>query len=168
MRLRPAVTILVFAMAAALASAFVQDAISGTSIKRPFDTAAPSMAADAGSPQILYHGGPVMNKSNSVYVIYYGNFVATTEPVINDFLMGFNGSAHFGVNSTYNAGGQTPPVPSTYTFIPPDPSSTANPSGSVYFDNYSSGTELGNRSVAPIIAHAIESGCRAIDMPSIR
>lgn len=134
------------------AFAAADDSFQGAVIKKPFEA---SGQAKTGSTQILYHGGPVMNQTNSVYVIYYGSaFAATTESIINDFLTGLNGSPEFGVNQTYNEGPDTASVPPTYAFTPPDKQS----SGSVYADDYSQGTQLSNKSIPEIVAHAISGG----------
>ncbi len=111
------------------------------------------------STQILYHGGPVMNVSNSVYVIYYGTgFAPTTQAIIDDFLFGLNGSAQYSVNGTYNAGGNTPGIPPTYSFTPPSTTTGSGPSGSVYQDSGSQGTQLGTSSIPNIVAHALQNG----------
>jgi len=77
---------------------------SGDSIvgKKPFG----QQRADSGSssPQILWHGGPVLGTTGSVtlYVIYYGNnWPLTTRPLINAFLGGLSGTPQFNVNETY-------------------------------------------------------------------
>jgi hypothetical protein len=127
-------------------------------VKQPFDAMPHGQASKTSGRQILYHGGPVMNVSNTVYAIYYGTqFAATTQPIINDFLYGLNNSAQYGINTTYNAGGTTPYIPPSYSFTAPS-SSSANPNGSVYWDNYSQGAQIGNNSVPKIVANAINNG----------
>jgi hypothetical protein len=126
------------------------------SVKEPFGGSKPNKTS---STQILYHGGPVMNQTNSVYVIYYGTaFASTTQSIINDFLVGLSGSTQYGVNGTYNQGANTPGVPPTYVFAAPTGSPGPQPSGSVYWDNYSQGTQLNNGSIPKIVANAIGSG----------
>ena len=44
---------------------------------------------------------------------------STTQGVINDFLLGLNGSAQYSVNGTYDAGPNTAATPPGYSFIPP-------------------------------------------------
>ena len=125
--------------------------------KKPFHAEAPRKTS--ASTQILYHGGPVMNISNSVYVIYYGTgFASTTQAIINDFLFGLNGSAQFSVNGTYDAGPNTPLIPATYSFIPPQGNPGQNPSGSVYLDSGSQGKQLGSAAVPNIISNALQNG----------
>ena len=103
------------------------DELQHVVVKAPFD---PLKQAKTTSTQIFYHGGPVMNQSNSVYVIYYGTaFASTTQPIINDFLFGLSGSAQYGVNQTYNAGPNTLSVPPVYAFMPPSGAPRPNPSG---------------------------------------
>jgi hypothetical protein len=138
-----------------------EDGPSPKAVKPPFDHAT-SGKRGITDTQILYHGGPVMNQSNSVYVIYYGSFASTTQPIINNFLTALSGSPQFGVNSTYNDQASPPvPVPGTYSFTPPSPAPTTNLSGSVYFDNYSQGTSLSDGTVRTIVTHAISGGLPA-------
>lgn len=128
-------------------------------IKHPFHAGNQAANSANQSNQILYHGGPVMNQSNSVYIIYYGTgFAATTQPIINDFLSGLNGSAEYGVNGSYNAGPNTPAILPTYTFTASTPAPGASPSGSVYWDSYSQGSQLGSNTISKIVAHAIQAG----------
>jgi hypothetical protein len=92
-------------------------------------------------------------------VIYYGTtFASTTQPIINDFLFGLNGSAQYRVNQTYNAGPNTMAIPPVYTFVPPSSPPGTNPSGSVYWDSGSQGTNLNTSGVAQVVAHAIAGG----------
>jgi hypothetical protein len=77
---------------------------SGDSIvgRKPFGQHQTDSASS--SPQILWHGGPVLGTAGSVtlYVIYYGsNWPATTQPLINAFLGGLSGTDQFNVNTTY-------------------------------------------------------------------
>ena len=157
MKLKSAIVL--FAVAAAgLAIAAAQNEFANLPVKPPYDAVTHGKPSKTSSTQIVYHGGPVMNVSNSVYAIYYGTqFAATTQPIINDFLHGLTGSGEYGVNSTYNAGGMTPWIPPTYTFNAPA-SSSANPSGSVYRDNYSQGAQLSNSSIPRIVANALNNG----------
>jgi hypothetical protein len=136
------------------------DTFQGNVVKKPYDPAVNGNKGKPNSTQILYHGGPIMNLSNSVYVIYYGNFAPTTQPIINDFLVGLSGSSQYGVNTTYGTP-VTNTIPSRFAFTPPKTSSTTNPSGSVYFDNYSQGSSLGNKDIPVIVAHAINAGLAA-------
>lgn len=146
-----AISALVITAAAGFVLASADDTFQGLVVKAPFDAKTNSGKAKTASNQILYHGGPVMNMSNTVYVIYYGTgFAATTQPIINDFLTGLSGSAQYGVNQTYNAGPSTPAIPPTYTF--------AVSSDYIYSDNYSQGSQLSNSSIPKIVANAINHG----------
>jgi hypothetical protein len=146
--------------AATLAAAFSKDdTVQGASVKKPFDAALHGNAAKTGSTQILYHNGPVM-QSPSVYVIYYGTFPTTTQPIINSFLVdlkNFSNMDPYFVNTTYfdTAHGR---VLGSYTFVSPTGIPTANSwdnGGSVYWDNYSQGTQLASSSIPKIIARAL-------------
>src|SRR5215471_17989892 len=144
-----------FLMSAALSA---DDDGHGNSLKKPFDPNTNGKGGGrTGSVQILYHGGPIMNLSNSVYVIYYGSFASTTQPIINAFLFGLSGSPQYGVNTTYG----TPvsnTIPPNFAFTPPSSAPVNGVSGSVFFDNYSQGTSLGNSSIPKIVAHALAGG----------
>lgn len=160
MKRKSAILLVAFAAAAGLAFAIASNEFGDLPVKQPYSAATHGKGSKPSSTQILYHGGPVMNISNSVYAIYYGTqFAATTQPIINDFLYGLNNSPEYGVNTTYNAGGTTPAIPPGYSFKPPS-SPSANPHGSVYWDNYSEGAQLGNSSVPKIVANAINNGLR--------
>jgi len=134
----------------------------GNSGKKPFD---PSTNGKGGGktgspPQILYHGGPIMNLSNSVYVIYYGSFASTTQPIINAFLVGLSGSPQYGVNTTYG----TPvlnTIPPNFAFTPPSSAPVNGVSGSAFFDNYSQGTSLPTSNIPKVVANAMAGGLPA-------
>jgi len=140
--------------------AVANDTFEGNVVKKPF--AAAKSGSKTSSTQILYHGGPILNQSNSVYVIYYGTFPSTTQPIINDFLVGLNASQQYGVNSSYNIPNVAQStIPGTYAFVAPAAAPAKNPSGSVYWDSYSHGTQLSNSSVPAIVSHAIAGGLPA-------
>jgi hypothetical protein len=141
------------ALCVTLALAFSDDTFQGIPVKKPYDPSH-GQSKPTTSTQILYHGGPVMNQANSVYVIYYGTFATTTRSILNDFLVGLNGSNPYGVNQTYGDG--TAFVPINYAFTPPTASS--GKSGSAYFDNYSLGAQLGTSDIGRIVTHAIANG----------
>jgi hypothetical protein len=155
-----------FAFAIALASATLVVASSnddssfkGMALKDPFHLAIHGNPHTPASTQILYHNGPVM-QSPSVYLIYYGNFPATTQPIINNFLTDLNGNVDpYLVNTTYYDNKNGPVLP-FYTFAAPINPSAANTwdaLGHVYWDNYSQGTQLGSNSIPAILTHALAS-----------
>jgi len=147
------------AAAATLMFAFSDDTFQGNVVKRPFDPAIHGQSpTKTSSTQILYHGGPVMNQANSVYVIYYGNFPATTEPIINTFMAGLSGTGPYTVNSSYSdATAKSPtPISTTYYFQTPAGTGAATGrDGSVIGDNYSQGTQLSSGDILKIVTHAI-------------
>jgi len=90
------------AMASATMGKEAEDSGASTVGKKPFG----QHQTDSGSssPQILWHGGPVLGTTGSVtlYVIYYGsNWPSTTQTLINAFLGGLSGTPQFNVNKTY-------------------------------------------------------------------
>jgi hypothetical protein len=151
--------------AATLMFAFSDDTFQGNVVKRPFDAAIHGQSpTKTSSTQILYHGGPVMNLSNSVYVIYYGNFPSTTEPIINTFMAGLSGNGPYTVNHTYSDATSPSPatIPTTYFFQTPVGSGPATVrDGSVIGDNYSQGTSLSSGDIQKIVTHAIGAGLPA-------
>lgn len=149
-------------LGASLGFALSDDTFQGNPAKQPFDGSGHSPTKNS-STQILYHGGPVMNLSNSVYVIYYGIFPSTTQPIINDFLVGLSGSAPYSVNHTYNnpTASNPTPIPLNYAFVAPGANPTSNPSGSVYWDSYSLGAQVGTSDIGKIVTHAIAAGLPA-------
>jgi hypothetical protein len=150
--------------AAVLFTLSADDTFQRNVVKRPYDGSQHGNGqAKTASTQILYHGGPVMNVGNSVYVIYYGTFPSTTQPIINDFLVGLSGSPEYAVNQTYNDPTAANPmsIPISYTFNPPGKNASTNPSGSVYLDGYSQGTQLSNSDIPKIVTHAIAAGLPA-------
>jgi hypothetical protein len=50
---------------------------------------------------ILYHGGPVMSASTTIYIVYYGRFTATQHDILDTFLENVGGSPAFNVNTEY-------------------------------------------------------------------
>ncbi|HEX3085614.1 MAG TPA: hypothetical protein VHP99_13875, partial [Pyrinomonadaceae bacterium] len=65
-------------------------------------------SADNGSP-IAYHHGPVMAGNSNLYVIWYGDWSASTGPnsldtqtILGNFLIEIGGSINFQINATYS------------------------------------------------------------------
>ena len=80
------------------------------------------------------------------------------QPIINDFLADLStNAAPYSVNGTYtDSTGNA--VPANYYFKAPSASTYGQWSGTVYFDNYSQGTQLGTSSPQRIVASALASG----------
>lgn len=53
------------------------------------------------NPPIAYHGGPVMQGTPNVYVIWYGAWTTAQQGIITDFLNAIGGSPYFNINTTY-------------------------------------------------------------------
>ena len=107
------------------------------------------------TPDITYHGGPVMAAPN-VYLIWYGNWNQSNgsdtpggQTIVNDFLYGLTGSPYYVTNASYGT-----------------PSGTFSVRGAVT-DKYSQGTNLSDRKVANIVANAINSGALPKDSNGI-
>src|SRR5437762_1256299 len=91
-----------FVLAAMSAAVLTTGGQSGTAGRKPFDPKAMPPKRSSQGPQIFYHGGPIMTGANNhVYVIYYGQFAASTTKIIDTFLENVGGSGAFNVNTTY-------------------------------------------------------------------
>ena len=102
--------------------------------------------------KMLYHDGPIMTGSQSIYFIWYGcwddncGFMGnTTIPsILRDFMITVGGSAYAQINRTYpNAAGQIPTGALFY--------------GHEVFDRYSRGNELTASDIQQIVADQIAS-----------
>ena len=106
-------------------------------------------SADNSSP-ISYHNGPVMAGTSNTYVIYYGNWAASTGPnsfdtqlILNNFLSEIGASIRFQINATY-------------------PGSNGTPSGGILFggvdiSSYTHGVELDDAAIQGIISDSINA-----------
>jgi hypothetical protein len=104
--------------------------------------------AGGHSTGIQYHGGPLMLGTPTAYYIFYGNWSASSQQILSDFMTGLSGSPWFGINKTYYDG------------------SNAHATGTVNFggsttDNYSQGTSIAN--VGTIVTDALAAGKLPID-----
>jgi hypothetical protein len=103
---------------------------------------------DARTPQILYHGGPILLGSVRIYIIYYGSFQSGTVNIVNDFFSNLGATPQFDVNTTYYDG-QGNFISGNLTF---------SPASNVYFDNYSEGKFVTSNVVLKIIHNALANG----------
>ena len=114
-------------------------------VKKPFGQHWDKAAPKSGGTQILYHGGAILLGTVPVYLIYYGDFQASTKDILNDFFTGLGGSAQFDVNTTYYDG--TPAYISGLLNY-----SAAN----VFLDSAASqGTQVNSNTVLKILQHAL-------------
>jgi hypothetical protein len=104
---------------------------------------------DAGAAgQILFHGGPVMNKPAgvNVYLIWYGNWSGNTATtIVPKFVQDESGSPYFNINTTYYGTGNV--------FI----KNKVNLKGQAN-DSYSHGTALTDANIKAIVKGAMSSG----------
>jgi Phosphate-induced protein 1 conserved region len=114
-------------------------------------------AGSAGiiSPNIRWHGGPVMGMPTP-YLIWYGNWAHTTgsdsldgQQIVRDFIHGLNGSNYYATNASYvgvsgalNVGGL---------------GNRSNGSQEIN-DAYSQGTSLSDNAITSIVSRAIGNG----------
>jgi hypothetical protein len=108
------------------------------------DAADATNAARAANNGIQYHGGPVILGTTNVYVIWYGNWPAssTTPAIISTLLSNIGGSPYFNINTTYYNGAGT------------HVSNAVALKGSAT-DSYSQGPALTDASVKNVVAAAI-------------
>lgn len=106
------------------------------------DAASPDARARANA--ITYHGGPVILGTTNVYVIWYGNWPAssTTPAILNNLLSHIGGSKYFNINTTYYDG--------TATHV----SNAVALQGSIN-DNYSLGHSLSDAAVKNVVTNAV-------------
>jgi Phosphate-induced protein 1 conserved region len=113
----------------------------------PHEAGAPT-AGSTGTitPNISYHGGPVMGVP-TVYLIWYGNWNQSNgsdtpagQAIVNDLLHGLNDSAYYQTNASYAGVGGSYSV------------------GASFADNYSQGSRLSDQRVANIVSNAMNSG----------
>ncbi|MCX6632243.1 MAG: hypothetical protein NTW28_31920 [Candidatus Solibacter sp.] len=96
---------------------------------------------------ILYHGGPIVQKTFRMYLIWYGSWSAADRAIITDFLDYEGGSPYYNINTLYT---QTLPAASVQNKI-----SDSNPQ--VFDTGYSFGHNLTQANVVKVINRAINT-----------
>jgi hypothetical protein len=134
-------------------------AAAPTRIRLPYvQSQQPSAPARSGG-RITYRGGEVMTAaSNTIYIIYYGNFPDTGAPndtrtVLNDFFTHIGGSAQYNVNTSYHDAAGQPIVNALYF----------HPVATVYNDNYSLGKSIRDADISKIVKNTLTQGLLPID-----
>jgi hypothetical protein len=128
-------------LAAACAFAATPDGKGGGLANTPREEA-------GAAPQILYHGGPVLNKPKgvNVYLIWYGDWTGNTATsIIPKFVDDLSGSPYFNINTTYYGSGNV--------FV----TNKVNLKGQAN-DNYSQGTRLTDAKIKAIVKSSMSSG----------
>lgn len=118
--------------------------------RRPYDMEQADAAKGKPSTQILYHGGPIMLGTNTLYIIYYGQFPGgahNTPGIINGFFAAVGGSGNFNVNTTYYDS-QNRHITNSLTF---------NATSNVYYDSYSIGQNIGRNGIERIVQNALNA-----------
>jgi Phosphate-induced protein 1 conserved region len=114
----------------------------------PHEAGAPT-AGSTGliTPNITFHGGPVIGTPFNVYIIWYGNWnqsngsdTASGQQIVRDFLHGLSGSNYYVTNASY------PGVSGNFSFV-------ANTNE--YTDSYSQGKRLSDSRVKAVVTNAI-------------
>ncbi len=123
-------------------------------VKKPFGQLTDKRSTQGSTPQILYHGGPILLGKVPVYVIYYGNFgtpqTANTQNIVNDFLGGLGGQPQYEVNTTYceaqtvSCGKTNSPISGALDFS----------SGNIFNDPGSQGSHVNSGGVIKILQYA--------------
>ena len=139
-------TALVFALAFCLASS----ALAQQAQDNPHVHVTRLYGQQAISPSeqtITYNGGPILDGTTSVYVIYYGKFTAKDRAVTNTFLSKIGGSPLYNVNTTYfNAARKH--IKNVVKF---------NPKTNTVNDNYSLGKNLTDAQVQGLVGKYIKN-----------
>jgi hypothetical protein len=139
-----ATVIILSAYAAPLS--FSADDKHSVSVKHTYqDSQASNGKGKPATSQILYHNGPIMLGTNTLYIIYYGQFTDNTPSIINGFFAAVGGSPNYNVNTTYYDG-QNRYISNSLSF-----SSVKN----VYYDSYSVGKNIGSNGIEKIVQNAI-------------
>jgi hypothetical protein len=126
-------------------------------IVKPMDPLNQSSQSETAFPEsvvtgngIDYHGGPVMQGSHNIYLLWYGNWSNDTAiQILPEFISGLNGSPYFNTNSTY--GDNSGNIADTVTLM------------GQYFDTGSQGANLGTTGVAAALSNALQNSKLPVD-----
>ena len=111
----------------------------------PSDASACTPDCPPTTGAILYHGGPIIQKTFRMYLIWYGVWSASDRAILTDFLDYEGGSGYYNINTLYT---QTSPAASVSNKL-----SDSNPQA---FDpNYTFGKNLTQSTVEAVISRAI-------------
>jgi len=112
--------------------------------------------AAAGATGLIYHGGPVLLGTTTVYYVFYGDWSAeaTQTAVLTTFAQCVGGSSYYNINTTYYDGAGR------------HVSNSVAYGGSVA-DNYSHGRSLTDAAVKAIVSGAISSGAFPADAHAV-
>jgi hypothetical protein len=111
----------------------------------------PHATAQPPGVTMTYYGGPIMfGTSNSLYIIYYGNWDTADQTIINTYAQNIGATGLYNANTTFydNA---TP-----NNFI--SQVMNFNRKTNTYHDNYSLGKNLTDANIQTIVANAISGG----------
>ena len=128
-------------LAAACAFAATPDGKGGGLASTPREEA-------GAATQIVFHGGPVMNKAKgvNVYLIWYGDWTGNTATtIIPKFVEDLSGSPYFNINTTYYGNGNV--------FV----RNKVNLQAQVN-DNYSQGSRLTDAKIKAIVKNSMTTG----------
>lgn len=130
---------------------FVASGVSAQGRQTHEDMMAGKVSPDV--QQIKYHGGPIMLGTNTLYIIYYGNFNDSTaqndtKTVINSFFENIGGSGNYNVNTVYYDSSNNH-ISNSLAF---------DAANNVYADNYSLGKNIYSYKISKIVKNAISAG----------
>jgi hypothetical protein len=154
-KMKPAVIVALGAGVVLTVGILAEEQGDRIAVKPPFGQHAEKGKGTAGTtPQITWHGGPVLNGTSvPLYVVYYGSgFPVKTQDIVNKFLGGLGNTPQFNVNTTYCAFQTTDctahsPVSGLLSFADP---------GSIFIDaGASQGTTIKSAGVAKILQYAL-------------
>jgi hypothetical protein len=112
-----------------------------------FDAKAPSATpTKARHTGMVYHGGPIMTGTVTVYYIWYGNWSGNSAvSILTDLANNIGGSPYYNINTTYYNGSGTH-VSNNIVY------------GGATTDSYSHGTSLSDSAIQAVVSGAIGSG----------
>src|SRR5438477_11849289 len=61
----------------------------------------PNAPAVAPGNTMTYYGGPIMSGTNSIYIVYYGNWTSGDKKVINSWASTIGASPLYNANTTF-------------------------------------------------------------------
>ena len=106
------------------------------------------LKAQTKTPQITYHGGPVMVAQTNLYIVYYGGFTTLQHTILDTFLQNVGGSPAFNVNTEYS-NAQNQFVQNVLNY---------NPTTNSFNDAYSLGKSLSSSDFVTILHNAVAGG----------
>lgn len=114
---------------------------------RVFDKNNPPSPPCNGPCNISYNGGPVFEKTPTVYIVWYGNWTAKDKNVIDYYFAHLGKTTQMKINTKYSD--------SANKFVP---ITVKHSAANDYHDNYSQGKSCNDSCIQTVVANAISGG----------